>query len=172
VLYTPSRGGCGSPCPPRDGSTETVRTHYGRDQLKKAGQEQCLLSGRSTPNTETNPLAFGREDFISLAGRPISAPAVAKPQHDGSWRALTNAPACRSDSYHMRRNLTSEDAWEVKSQVMKVLVAQADVAASAKADSLNPAPRKICLILLTRPKQQALVALLLLQIYLYPSQNG
>jgi molecular chaperone DnaK (HSP70) len=38
------------------------------------------------------------------AGRPISAPAVAKPQHDGSWRALTNAPACRSDSYHMREN--------------------------------------------------------------------
>jgi hypothetical protein len=36
-------------------------------------------------------------------GRPISAPVVAKPQHDGSWRALTNAPACRSDSYHIRR---------------------------------------------------------------------
>jgi len=37
------------------------------------------------------------------AGRPISAPAVAKPQHDGSWRAPTNAPVCRSDSNHMRR---------------------------------------------------------------------
>jgi len=28
---------------------------------------------------------------------------VAKPQHDGSWRAPTNAPVCRSDSNHMRR---------------------------------------------------------------------
>ena len=28
---------------------------------------------------------------------------MAKPQHDGSWRAPTNAPACRSDSYHIRR---------------------------------------------------------------------
>jgi hypothetical protein len=36
------------------------------------------------------------------AERPISASAVAKPQHDGSWRALTNAPACRSDSSAIR----------------------------------------------------------------------
>lgn len=44
-----------------------------------------------------------RREATIYAGRPISAPAVAKPQHDGSWRAPTNAPACRSDSYHMRR---------------------------------------------------------------------
>ena len=44
-----------------------------------------------------------RREATIYAGRPISAPAVAKPQHDGSWRAPTNAHACRSDSYHMRR---------------------------------------------------------------------
>ena len=44
-----------------------------------------------------------RREATIYAERPISASAVAKPQHDGSWRALTNAPACRSDSYHMRR---------------------------------------------------------------------
>lgn len=44
-----------------------------------------------------------RREATIYAGRPISAPAVAKPQHDGYWRAPTNAPACRSDSYHMRR---------------------------------------------------------------------
>ena len=44
-----------------------------------------------------------RREATIYAGRPISAPAVAKPQHDGSWRAPTNAPACRSDSYHIRR---------------------------------------------------------------------
>lgn len=44
-----------------------------------------------------------RREATIYAGRPISAPAVAKPQHDGSWRAPTNAPVCRSDSNHMRR---------------------------------------------------------------------
>ena len=44
-----------------------------------------------------------RREATICAGRPISAPAVAKPQHDGSWRAPTNAPVCRSDSNHMRR---------------------------------------------------------------------
>lgn len=44
-----------------------------------------------------------RREATIYAGRPISAPAVAKPQHDGSWRAPTNAPVCRSDSYHIRR---------------------------------------------------------------------
>jgi translation initiation factor IF-1 len=43
-----------------------------------------------------------RREATIYAGRPISAPAVAKPQHDGSLRALTNAPVCRSDST-MRR---------------------------------------------------------------------
>jgi hypothetical protein len=44
-----------------------------------------------------------RREATICAGRPISAPAVAKPQHDGNRRAPTNAPACRSDSYQMRR---------------------------------------------------------------------
>lgn len=44
-----------------------------------------------------------RREATIYSGRPISAPGVAKPQHDGSWRAPTNAPACRSDSYHIRR---------------------------------------------------------------------
>jgi predicted transcriptional regulator len=52
-------------------------------------------------HVSNNTVAVG--DLPQLINQPISAPAVAKPQHDGYWRAPTNAPACRSDSYHMRR---------------------------------------------------------------------
>jgi hypothetical protein len=44
-----------------------------------------------------------RREATIYERRPISARSVAKPQHDGSLRAPTNAPACRSDSYQMMR---------------------------------------------------------------------
>ena len=44
-----------------------------------------------------------RREATIYERRPISARSVAKPQHDGSLRAPTNAPACRSDSNHIRR---------------------------------------------------------------------
>jgi segregation and condensation protein A len=41
------------------------------------------------PENVTIPSALRRRQATIYAGRPISAPAVAKPQHSGSWRTPT-----------------------------------------------------------------------------------
>ena len=43
-----------------------------------------------------------RRQATIYAGRPISAPAVAKPQHCGSFRAPTTRPSAGSDTNHVR----------------------------------------------------------------------
>ena len=79
-----------------------VRGYHLRDYdwtpLSQNPVQKMWLDTASAP-----PLAAKRHTIIATRKRPISASAVAKPQHDGSWRTLTNAFACRSDSYHIRR---------------------------------------------------------------------
>ena len=61
------------------------------------------LSQNPVQTRATIPFAPARLQAEICAGRPISAPAVAMPRNDGSCRALTVAPACRSDTDRARR---------------------------------------------------------------------
>jgi hypothetical protein len=58
--------------------------------LKSMVQKQMNASkSESRPENVTIPSALRRRQATIYAGRPISAPAVAKPQHSGSWRTPT-----------------------------------------------------------------------------------
>ena len=50
----------------------------------------------------TIPSVPRRRHATIYAWRPISAPAVAKPQHCGSYRASTTRPSAGSDTNHVR----------------------------------------------------------------------
>jgi hypothetical protein len=60
------------------------------------------LSQNPVQKIATIPSAPRRRQATIYAGRPISAPAVAKPQHYGSLRTSTKRSRAESDTNHVR----------------------------------------------------------------------